>query len=152
MHLATYLGLLQTGCSTLATSYRHVAAGHPDEADVVTLCLRFADECGQQAARMSPFVRTYGTHPDGEPERVHADVLGPARTGGLGLLRELHDLYVLACYLDMAWTMVGQAAKGARDTELETTVTRCASTTEGQLKWITARMKAAAPQALLVAP
>lgn len=151
MHLATYLGLLETGCATLATSYREVATGHPDEPDVVTLCPRFADECDQQKARLRPFVRTYGNHPDGEPERLHADGLAEARTGGLGLLRDLHDLYLLATYLDISWALVGQAAKGDRNTDLDTTVTKSASTTEAQLKWLTTRMKAAAPQALLVA-
>jgi hypothetical protein len=51
----------------------------------------------------------------------------------------------------MAWTLVGQAAKGARDQELIQTVEQCAKQTEAQQKWLTTRLKAAAPQALLVA-
>lgn len=151
MHLATYLGLLETGLATLASSYRQVATGHPDEADIVTTCRRFADECDRQTARLGPYVRSYGSHPDGEPERLHADGLARTRTGGLGLLRDLHELYLLACYLDIAWTMVAQAAKGDRNTDLDATVTRNASATETQLQWLRTRMKAAAPQALLVA-
>jgi hypothetical protein len=54
-------------------------------------------------------------------------------------------------YLDMAWTLVGQAAKGARDQELIGTVDQCAKEIEAQQKWLTTRLKAAAPQALLVA-
>jgi hypothetical protein len=68
-----------------------------------------------------------------------------------GLLRDLHDLYLLASYLDMAWMLVGQAAKGARDHELIRTVDVCAEETEAQQDWLTTRLKAAAPQALLVA-
>ena len=34
MHLSSYLGLLETGCATLAQSYRQVAEGHAGEADV----------------------------------------------------------------------------------------------------------------------
>jgi hypothetical protein len=67
------------------------------------------------------------------------------------VLRDLHDLYLLASYLDMAWTLVGQAAKGAPDQELIQTVHQCAKQTEAQQKWLTTRLKAAAPQALLVA-
>jgi len=151
VHLATYIGLLETGCDTLAASYRQVAAGHASEADVVTLCTTFAAQCDDHKESLGPFRRQYGSHPAGEPERLHADGLATTRTGGLGLLRDLHDLYLLAAYLDMAWTLAGQAAKGDRNADLDTTVTANAAVTEAQIKWLSTRMKAAAPQALLVA-
>lgn len=151
MHLSSYLGLLEAGCATLAKSYRQVADGHADEADVRQICLQFAGQCDQQEQLLKPFTARYGSHPEGEPERLHADGLSETRTGGLGLLRDLHDLYLLAAYLDLAWTLVGQAAKGARDQELIDTVGQCAEQTAGQQKWLTTRLKSAAPQALLVA-
>jgi hypothetical protein len=151
MHLSSYLGLLQTGCATLAHSYRQVAEGHADEADVKRICQQFAVQCDHHEEQLGPFTARYGSHPSGEPERLHADGLSETRSGGLGLLRDLHDLYMLASYLDMAWILVGQAAKGARDRELIETVGECAKETEAQRKWLTTRLKAAAPQALLVA-
>jgi hypothetical protein len=51
----------------------------------------------------------------------------------------------------MAWVVVGQAATGARDQELIRTVEGCDKETESQQRWLMTRMKAAAPQALLVA-
>jgi hypothetical protein len=57
----------------------------------------------------------------------------------------------LASYLHMAWVVVGQAATGARDQELIRTVEGCDKETESQQRWLMTRMKAAAPQALLVA-
>jgi hypothetical protein len=151
MHLSSYLGLLETGCATLAKSYRQVAEGHPEEADIRRICEQFAVQCDYHEELLRPFTQRYGSHPSGEPERLHADGLSQTRSGGLGLLRDLHDLYLLASYLDMAWTLVGQAAKGARDHELIQTVEQCAKQTEAQQKWLTTRLKAAAPQALLVA-
>jgi hypothetical protein len=151
MHLSSYLGLLETGCATLAKSYRQVAEGHAGEADVKRICEQFAAQCDHHEELLRPFTERYGSHPSGEPERLHADGLSKTRSGGLGLLRDLHDLYLLASYLDMAWTLVGQAAKGARDQELIQTVEQCAKQTEAQQKWLTTRLKAAAPQALLVA-
>ncbi|MDP9293702.1 MAG: hypothetical protein M3O90_04620, partial [Actinomycetota bacterium] len=74
-----------------------------------------------------------------------------ARSGGLGLLRDLHDLYLMATECDLAWTLVGQAAQGARDRELLDVVARCEGETAIQLKWLRTRMKQAAPQALVVA-
>ena len=93
---------------------------------------------GADAAIDAALDALYGAGPD-------------TRSGGLGLLRDLHDLYLLASYLDMAWMLVGQAAKGARDEELIHAVAHCANETEAQQKWLTTRLKAAAPQALLVA-
>jgi hypothetical protein len=73
------------------------------------------------------------------------------RSGGLGLLRDLHDLYLMACECDMAWTLVGQAAQGLRDRDLFEVVQACEGETAIQLKWLRTRMKQAAPQALVVA-
>jgi hypothetical protein len=151
MHLSSYLGLLETGCATLAHSYRQGAEGHTDEADVKRICRQFAGQCDHHEEQLQPFTARYGSHPSGEPERLHADGLSETRSGGLGLLRDLHDLYLLASYLDMAWILVGQAAEGARDRKLIQTVEECAKETESQQKWLTTRLKAAAPQALLVA-
>lgn len=151
MHLATYLGLLETGERTLGDSYREAAHGHAEEADVFHTCLKLADQCDAHAEALGPLVERYGEHPAGEPERLHAEGLSETRSGSLGLLRDLHDLYLLAAYLDIAWTLVGQAAKGARDEEAVGVVDKCAHETELQMKFLKTRMKQAAPQALLVA-
>ena len=71
--------------------------------------------------------------------------LSSTRSGGPGLLRDLHDLYPLASYLEMAWMVVGQAAKGGRDQELIRTVEDCDKEMESQQQWLMTRMKAAAP-------
>ena len=77
--------------------------------------------------------------------------LSSTRCGGLELLRDLHDLYLLAGFSDMAWTLVGQAAQGARATErLIRTVDDCAKETRAQQQWLTTRLQAAAPRALVV--
>ena len=151
MHLATYLGLLEEGERTLARSYRQVAEGHAEEADVFHTCHDLAEQCDSHVARLGALVERYGKHKDAEPERLHAEGLADTRSGGLGLIRDLHDLYMLAGYLDMAWTMVGQAGQGARDQEILDVVGSCESETKLQISWIKTRMKQAAPQALLVA-
>ena len=151
MHLATYIGLLDQGERTLGSSFRQVAHGHAEEADVFHTCLNLAAQCDAHVEALAPAIERYGEHKDAEPERLHAEGLSETRSGGIGLLRDLHDLYLLANYLDMAWTLVGQAAKGARDTEMIQIVDSCDHETTGQLAWLKTRLKAAAPQALLVA-
>ena len=58
----------------------------------------------------------------------------------------------MAAETDITWTIVGQAAKGARDDALSDTVSQCDTETTTQLAWLPTRMKSAAPQALVVAP
>ena len=96
-----------------------------EEADVKRICEQFAAQCDQHEELLGPFTERYGSHPSGEPERLHADGLSRRAAAGWSL-RDLHDLYLLASYLEMAWMLVGQAAKGARDQELIHTVEQCA--------------------------
>jgi hypothetical protein len=151
MHVAHYLGLLHQAEANLADAYRQVGAAHAEEADVFHLTGRLAAQCEQHVARLGPFVERYAEEAPDEPERLHADLFAGARTGGLGLLRDLHDLYLMAAYADITWTVLGQAAAGLRDDDLAATVAACEGETSVQLVWLRTRMKSAAPQALVVA-
>jgi hypothetical protein len=148
--LAHYLGLLHRSELELGKALREVAAAHGDEPDVHTICLKLAGDCDSHAERLEPFAQRYGEEAEDEPERLHSELFRGTRSGGLGLLRDLHDLYLLACECDMSWTLVGQAARAARDRELLDTVQACEGETATTLKWLTTRMKQAAPQALVV--
>jgi hypothetical protein len=148
--LAVYLGLAEQGSRTLAEAFRQVADGHGEEPDVRHTCLLIASQCDRHAEAVRPLAETYGEETDAEPERLHAAGLKGTREGPLGLLRDLHDLYLLCSYVDLAWTLIGQAAQGARDDEMLGVVQACEGETATQLAWITTRAKQAAPQVLLV--
>jgi hypothetical protein len=148
--LAHYLGLLDRAELELGEALREVADHHGEEPDVRATCLKLAGDCDAHAERLEPFARRYGEEAEDEPERLHSELFRGTRSGGLGLLRDLHDLYLMACECDMAWTLVGQAAQGARDSELLEAVRACEGETAIALKWLSTRMKAAAPQALVV--
>jgi hypothetical protein len=151
MHLAHYLGLLHRSQTVLGEAFAEVARAHRDEADVYHTCRRLAGQCAAHAQRLEPFARRYAEQAPDEPERLHSELFGGTRTGGLGLLRDLHDLYLMATECDISWTVVGQAAQGARDTDLIAVVHDCEGETSIQLTWLRTRMKQAAPQALVVA-
>jgi hypothetical protein len=152
MHLAHYLGLLHQAEIELGEAFREVGRGHSDEPDVHAICRRLAAQCDAHAEKLAPFAERYGEEAHDEPERLHSELFRGTRGGGLGLLRDLHDLYLMACECEIAWTLVGQAAQGARDSELFEVVQSCEGETSIQLKWLSTRMKQAAPQALVVAP
>ena len=151
MHLAHYLGLIHKAERDLADAFREVAQGHQDEPDVFYLCHTLAKQCDEHARKLEPFVARYGEDAPDEPDRLHTELFKGTREGGLALLRDLHDLYLMACECDISWTMVGQAAQGVRDRELFGVVNACDGETATQVKWLKTRMKQAAPQALIVA-
>jgi len=151
MHLAHYLGLLHRAQDHLAAAFREVAAAHADEADIVHLGHQQAEQCDRRVQRLRPFADRYAEDAPAEPERLHSELFRGTRTGGVGLLRDLQDLYLMAAECDLCWTLVRQAAQGLRDTELTEVVDECAAGTAVQLEWLRTRMKQAAPQALVVA-
>jgi hypothetical protein len=151
VQLAHYLGLLHRAQVDLARAFREVAAGHADEPDVAIQCQRLARQCDGHADRLRPFADRYGEDADDEPDRLHSALFEGSREGPLALLRDLQDLYLMACECDITWTLVGQAAQGVRDGDLLDVVHGCEGETATQVRWLTTRMKQAAPQALVVA-
>jgi hypothetical protein len=151
VHLANYLGYLHAAELHLAEAYRKVGEGHAAEADVFHTCNTLAKQCEAHAGMLEPFVDRYGEERPTEPDRLYHQLFDETRSGGLGLIRDLHDLYLMAHACDISWTMIGQAAQGARDRELLEVVESCEAQTATQIKWLRTRMKQAAPQALLVA-
>jgi hypothetical protein len=152
MKLPVYLSLLAESESTLAKSFRQVAEGHGEEPDVYFLCLSLAQQCDEHRAKLDTVIERIGEAPAGdEPERLHADAIAQTRTGPLGLLRDLQDLYLLASLTDVTWTMVQQAGRALRDQQLLEVVSSCDKETKVQQRWLLTRMKQAAPQTLVVA-
>lgn len=154
-HLATYVGLLHRTEQTLADSLHAVGQGHAEEADVLSLCRTLARMSEEHVRLLAPVAERYGEEPEGdgvdEPDRLHAAGVGDTRSGAVGLLRDLQDLHLLASLASTTWTVVEQGAKALRDRELLAACEQASTTTQRQLRALLTRMKAAAPQALLVA-
>lgn len=151
MHLANYLGYLHRAELDLANGFRKVGEAHAQEADVYHLSHTLAQQCETHAEKLKPFVDRYGEEAPEEPEQLYHEFFEQTRSGGLGLLRDLQDLYLMVSACDISWTMIGQAAQGLRDRELLEVVNSCETETYNQMKWLRTRMKVTAPQALIVA-
>ena len=128
-----------------------MAGTHGDEPDVFHLYHTFAKQCDAHVERLRPILDRYGDVSEDEPERLHSDFFSGMREGGLGLLRDLHDLYLMANEVDISWTVIKQAAQGLQDRDLLGVVEACESETTQQITAIKTRMKQAAPQTLIVA-
>ncbi len=151
MQLAHELRLLHSAEQQLAVALAAVGDGHADEVDIHHIAAVLSQQCEDRAGRLEPFADRYGDEEPSDLDDPHRDLFGGVRSGPLGLLRDLNDLYLMACECELAWTLVGQAARGARDRDLLDIVGRCEAETTTQTRWLRTRMKQAAPQALVVA-
>lgn len=149
MLVAHYLDLLHRSKEQLAAALREIGEAHAEEPDVHSICRKLASDADRHAEQLKPLVDRYGEDTD-EPDRLHSELFEGARSGPLGLLRDLHDLYLMATECDITWTLLGQAAQGLRHHDLLEVVRSCEGDTTVHLSWLKTRMKAAAPQTLVV--
>jgi hypothetical protein len=154
MYLTVYLALAHHSEQVLARSFRVVGQGHAEHPDVLFTCAALAAMSDDHVRRLGPVVARYGEQENDdvrEPDRLHADGLAAVRSGPLGLLRDLQDLHVLGTLAQTTWTAIHQAAQGLRDAELIEICEHASAELSRQLSWLNTRMKAAAPQVLIVA-
>jgi len=149
-YLSVYVGLAHHSEQTLAEALRTVGQGHAAEPDVLFACQALAQLSQDHLEELAPIAARYGEDEVEEPERLHAAGMAETRSGGIGLLRDLQDLHLLATLVHSTWTVVAQGAQGLRDPQLADLADRAGADTARQLSWLTTRMKVAAPQTLIV--
>jgi anaerobic selenocysteine-containing dehydrogenase len=119
MHVANYLSLARQSEQHLAESFRAVADHHGHEPDVLQMTRLLASWSDQNFERLAPFVERYGKSKAKEPEALHHALFHGPRTGGLGLVRDLHDLWLLTQELRLSYEVLNQAAQALHDKEFK---------------------------------
>jgi hypothetical protein len=128
----------------LAARLERVGDRHRAEHDVFHLTATLAQMSSDRAQRLAAWA---------EFRRIPLDLGTPSADGAEAngqpdLLADLRELYLATAAASIDWTVLGQAAQAARDSELLALVSDCHPDTLRQLKWATSRLKQAAPQAL----
>jgi hypothetical protein len=149
-HVAEYLGVIRQSEHEIAAAFKSVADHHRDEPDIFQICQKFAAVSATHELAMDRFTSIYGEASDHEASRVKESLFRGPRSGGFGLLRDLHDLFLLATEAHLGWMILLQTAQALRDKEFIAACTKLGGETEGQRSWLQTRIKQAAPQALLV--
>lgn len=151
MHVGNYLGLVENSERQLADALMAIAQHHGDEPDIEQTCELLASWSRQNLEKLKPLIERYSEEKSDEPERLKRDLFEKPRTGSLALLRDLHDLWLLASEVQLCWSVLDQAAKALRDRDMEAVCTQCIAQTKRQVSWLLQRIRQAAPQALVVA-
>jgi anaerobic selenocysteine-containing dehydrogenase len=149
-HVAEYLGLVKEVEHEISDAFTSVAEHHSDEPDILEICQQFAHTAMVHEEAVEHFTSIYGEASDHEASRVRNSLFKGPRSGGFGLVRNLHDLFLLTTEAHLGWMILLQAAQALRDKEFIAACTKLGSETDGQRSWLQTRIKQAAPQALLV--
>src|SRR5947208_474239 len=113
MRLAHYLALIHQSECRLADAFDAVADAHSEETELERTGRKLAAQCRTHAEQLEPFACRYGEQEAAPPDDLHGDLFHGPRPEAFGVLRDLHDLYLMAAECDIVWTLVAQAAQGA---------------------------------------
>ncbi|MGI4019984.1 MAG: hypothetical protein ACRYFA_00620 [Janthinobacterium lividum] len=150
MHIGKYIDLVHRTEVDLAKAFKKVSEAHSEEPDIYQTCQLLASWSDKLADELVPFSEKYKEEKNEEPDRLTQTLLKDTRKGGMALLRDLHDLYLIATEVQICCTLLKQGADGLRDKELTITCEEVERQTKRQLAWLMTRMKAATPQTLIV--
>jgi len=151
MHIGKYIDLVHRTELDLVKAFRLVANAHGDEVDVYQTCMLLSSWSQSLSDDVQIFAERYGEEDDDEPDRLTQTLLKETRKGGMALLRDLHDLYLIVSEVRICCAILKQAAAGLRDDALMATCEKIERQSKRQVAWIYTRMKSAAPQTLIVA-
>ena len=149
MQVGLYLKMVKDSETDLSKAFTTVSAHHRQEPDMEASCHLLASWSHNKAESADTFIKRYGSKADAGVDRLYSDLFQGPRRGGLALLRDLHDLWLLATEAQICWTLLGQAAHALRDNELSRACQDNKGTTTRQIAWLETRSKQAAPQTLI---
>lgn len=152
MAVAKFIGLTKASEEQLAETFLLVANKHDKNAEVREMAKQLAEWSRRHVEALLRVAERLGTAAVDEPERVRSALFHGARAGGVGLLRDLQDLSLLANQTRIQWVTLLQAAKGLHDETLVALCTASQEETERQCAWLETQIKSSAPQAINVAP
>ena len=135
----------------LADELDKVAERHRVDQDVFHLATTLAGMSRARADKLSPDREGgdgNGTGLLASARERASELVGSRPEAGMLLLRDLREIYMLASAASIDWTILGQAAQAAKDTDLLSTVSECHTEELRTLKWATTHIKELAPQAL----
>jgi hypothetical protein len=148
--LSVFLDMTFQSQQQLGEAFKQVAQQHMAEPDVFATCMLMASWSAEDAEQLKPFISAYHNDRSPNPEGSVKKLFEGPRSGGLGLLRDLHDLWLTASEVHLGYEAVKQAARAIHDQPLVDMCERCLTRADRQIAWLRTRIDQAAPQTLIV--
>ncbi|MFC3994342.1 hypothetical protein ACFOVU_00325 [Nocardiopsis sediminis] len=149
MYLDHYLTVLSRTETGLGKALVAVGRHHVDDSGLAHTCARMARECDDHVRSLDAFARRHLRSAAEDVEHAGVAPFAGPQGGRIGLLRDLHALYLLAADCEISWTIADRAAQSAGDAELAEVVARCHAETSGQVAWLRSRIREVAGAAVV---
>ncbi len=152
MQIAVYTALTIESEVVLQSAYLNVASRHKRDAGIRDGChraARFAEIRLNGARELS---EKFGATSSHGPKLLADALFQGLRADALGLVRDLHDLSLLANQALLCWTGVSQACKALHDESAVATCQISIKSLQLEISRLNTELKEAAPQALTVSP
>ena len=150
VRVADYLALAVSAQKQFALAAKKVMQTHAAESEVRAGLKLLASMSEESVERLSPALERHGRRGGKEPKAMRRALFPPLRAGAFGLLRDLHDLYLMNAEELATLMIVLQAAKALRDDELLQACGHIEGEIDRQRSWLMTQLKKRAPQSLVV--
>lgn len=144
--------------SALAEELLRVGERHKADHDVFHLTRTLAQKAQERMKALEPHAGRYDVSLSGDGgdgsgllstlREKGSEFAGRRPQTGVLLLRDVRKLHLRAAEASINWTMLGQGAQAARDSDLLATVGECHPECLRALRWTTTKLKEASPQVL----
>lgn len=149
-HIADYLLLAVGAHAQLAEACEKVARQHPLDADVRAGLAAAVRLAADGAGALKALAARYGEASSAEPAHLMPASFNVARGGAFGLLRDLHDLLLMATEAEIAVLALRQAALALRDEALVSACAKAQDELSRQKAWLLTQLSRRAAQTLSV--
>ncbi|MHC6591256.1 hypothetical protein [Arthrobacter sp. C152] len=136
-----------------------ISERHKVDHEIYHLARDLARWSQQHVRDIASMARNYGEDLDPEPRgeaglmetlrEKGSEMVGRRPETGMLLLRDLRELYLMACGVSADWELLAQAAQGNKDKELLALAEACHPQTIRQMKWANGKLKESATQILV---
>jgi len=152
MSIPIYIGFVAKSERLLHDAYTQVSGRHERDAGVRDGCMRLAGFTRDRISAADELAAKFGGTPGRDARFVRDALFRGLRVGGFGLIRDLHDLSLLANQSLLYWTALYQGMRALHDAGSESFCQRSILSVEREISWLTTQIKEAAPQALTIPP
>jgi len=149
-YVRQYIGSLRAGEQLLADALLMVSHRHERELELRTACRQLAKCSTRHTEVLSELAKRYGERSTDYPEQVRSALFHGVRLGGVGKLRDLHDLVLMGTEVKVGWASLLPAAGSLHDRELEFACINALTDTNRQLMWLQTQIEQTASHALTV--
>jgi len=152
MEIRSYMGLTSASEAILRDAYLQVSQRHESDADIRDGCRKMAAFAARRIESLHLVETQFGSTSAREPKLVRDALFRGMRVGGLGVVRDLHDLSILGNQVLLYWIELYQGVRALHESSAESICEQNIRGVERELSWLTTQIKQAAPQALTVSP